>query len=67
MRRLHISMTYMLRMNPKGWMLVVRADLALYLGSKLKLKQEEGLNVKPEVYFCLNCNKKGKKIQIKEL
>ena len=23
---------------------VVRADLALYLGSKLKLKQEEGLN-----------------------
>ena len=29
----------------------VRADLALYLGSKLKLKQEEGLNVKLEVYF----------------
>ena len=29
----------------------IRADLALYLGSRLKLKQEEGLNVKPEVYF----------------
>ena len=30
----------------------VRADLALYLGSKLKPKQEEGLKkVKLEVYF----------------
>ena len=34
----------MLRLNPEGLATqVIRADLALYLGSKLKLEQEEGL------------------------
>ena len=37
---------FMLRLNPKGLATqVIRADLALYLGSKLKLEQEEGLKV----------------------
>ena len=41
----------MLRLNPDGLdTQVERADLALYLGSKLKLEQEEGLKVKLEVY-----------------
>ena len=43
---------------------VVRADLTLYLGSKLKLEQEEGLKGDLKVYlFYLKRNK----IQVKEM
>ena len=39
----------MLRLKPEVDTQVVETDLALYLGTKLKLKQEEGSKV--EVYF----------------
>ena len=47
-----VLFVFMLRLNQEGMATqVVSADLALYLGSKLKLEQEEGLKGILKVYL----------------
>ena len=47
-----IFIQYMLRLNPERLVTqVVRADLASYFGSKLKLEQEEGLKGVSFLFF----------------